>query len=67
LTTDDAKLFKKIILDDGRMVLIMDKTPLYAESGGQCGDHGSIVDDDGTEYEVYDVQKYDGVFLHFVR
>ena len=35
----------------------LDRTPFYAESGGQLADHGRITLDDGTVIEVYDAQK----------
>lgn len=63
----NATILKQTILDDGRMIIITDITPLYAESGGQCSDHGKIITDDGQEYTVYDVIKYDGVWIHIVK
>jgi alanyl-tRNA synthetase len=45
--------------------VILDRTPFYAESGGQLGDHGSIASADGTIFEVYDVQSpVPGLFIH---
>jgi alanyl-tRNA synthetase len=37
--------------------LTMDRTPFYAEGGGQLADHGQIVLADGSVVEVYDAQK----------
>lgn len=37
--------------------VILDRTPLYAESGGQLGDHGRITLPDGSTIEITDVQK----------
>jgi alanyl-tRNA synthetase len=37
--------------------VVLDRTPFYAEAGGQLADHGRLVLADGTELEVYDVQK----------
>jgi alanyl-tRNA synthetase len=62
-------LFKKgqpvASLQDGEEgVVILDKTPFYAESGGQIGDCGKI-EADGAVFEVSDTQKQGGnLFLH---
>lgn len=48
--------------DEG--VVILDKTPFYAESGGQVGDCGKI-EANGAVFEVADTQKQGGnLFLH---
>jgi alanyl-tRNA synthetase len=48
--------------DEG--VVILDKTPFYAESGGQAGDTGRIIAN-GATFEVQDTQKQGGqLFLH---
>jgi alanyl-tRNA synthetase len=43
-------------------VLLLNKTPFYAESGGQVGDTGSI-SGEGFEFEVLDTVKLAGVFF----
>ena len=45
-------------------VLVLDRTPFYAESGGQVGDRGKIIGPSG-EFEVRDTQKQgSGIFVH---
>lgn len=52
--------------DAYRFVLALDRTPFYAESGGQVGDTGRI-SGNGFELEVEDVTKQGDVFVHLVR
>jgi alanyl-tRNA synthetase len=47
-------------------VVVVDRTPFYAESGGQVGDVGTLAWN-GSRAEVYDTQKHAGVTYHFVR
>ena len=59
----DGKAVDRLGPDDCGTV-ILDKTPFYAESGGQVGDIGEIVSAD-SRFEVLDTQKYAGqVYLH---
>ena len=45
--------------------VLVDRTPFYAESGGQLADHGVITLDDGTQVEIVDVQTpVPGLFVH---
>lgn len=46
--------------------VIFDRTPFYAESGGQVADTGLIFSDDFTA-EVTDVQKTNDVFVHQIK
>lgn len=46
-------------------ILVLDQSPLYAEMGGQVGDHGVITSKQG-EFIVTDVQKNKGgKFMHY--
>jgi len=38
-------------------LIVLDSTPFYGESGGQCGDNGTLIGD-GIEFVVNDTQKY---------
>ncbi|WP_119342899.1 alanine--tRNA ligase [Facilibium subflavum] len=44
-------------------VIILDKTPFYAESGGQIGDKG-VIEALGATFEVHDTQKTGQAILH---
>ncbi|MFM6194988.1 MAG: alanine--tRNA ligase [Planktothrix sp.] len=46
--------------------VILNKTPFYAESGGQIGDRGYLSYGD-TVIRVYDVKKESNIFIHFGR
>ena len=52
-------------ISGGKAVLVLNKTPFYAESGGQVGDSGVITTATGS-FKVEDTKKTaDGQFLHF--
>ena len=46
--------------------MIFDKTPFYAESGGQIGDKGKVYGE-GVISEIFDTQKKNGRFIHRAR
>lgn len=46
--------------------IILDRTPFYAESGGQIGDKGYLTGDN-LVIRIEDVQKESGFFVHFGR
>jgi alanyl-tRNA synthetase len=68
---DSLSLEQPVLLKDfdvnGQRVLIFDRTPFYAEGGGQTGDRGVVILDWWETLHIIDVKKYEGVFLHFVE
>lgn len=50
-----------------RCLLVLDKTPFYAESGGQVGDRGVLLTRSGTRLEVLDTIKWNDLPLHRIE
>ena len=56
---------KSVQEGSGTVEVILNRTPFYAEGGGQLADHGEILLDDGSVFEVFDVQTpVPGLFVH---
>ncbi len=58
---------KDIIESDDAKYIVTDKTPFYAEMGGQIGDTGSIQIDDTSEKVIDTTKASDGRYLHKVE
>jgi alanyl-tRNA synthetase len=64
LLKDGKKVERLVEGDDG--VVLLDRTPFYAESGGQAGDCGYL-ELGGNRLEVRDCQKQGAAHLHLVH
>ncbi|KAK7677294.1 Alanine--tRNA ligase [Cerrena zonata] len=61
----DGSDFIESISDSKKQVgILLDKTPFYAEQGGQEYDTGTLVIDGSVEFNVSNVQVYGGYVLH---
>ena len=53
----------KVVLAGDSLEVVLDQTPFYAESGGQVGDTGKLINAKFV-FDVLDTQKIDNVVLH---
>ena len=58
-----SRINKYSLNDNNDIIFVLDKTPLYAESGGQVADKGLVRNED-VEIVVTDVKKSGELFLH---
>ena len=52
-----------IVPANSEVLIVLDTTPFYAESGGQIGDAG-LLESDEARFEVSDTQKQSDIFIH---
>ena len=60
---DDVRLIGLEQLDDGRWAAVLDRTPFYAEGGGQIGDRGTLLGERGR-MTVQDTQRVRDAIVH---
>lgn len=59
----ESGIVRSDVNEEGCVQLFLDRTPFYAESGGQIGDQG-LVEGDGFSVAITDVQKARGGIVH---
>ena len=47
--------------------IVLDKTPFYAEMGGQVGDSGHLIDTEGNKIEIFDTKRENNLAVHLTR
>ncbi|MDR1436819.1 MAG: alanine--tRNA ligase, partial [Candidatus Symbiothrix sp.] len=47
--------------------LVLDKTPFYAEMGGQVGDSGTLTNPEGKSLAIFDTKRENNLAVHLVR
>ena len=64
--TESSALIRRYLVTDELVHLILDKTPFYAEAGGEIGDRGTISNAD-VQLDVIETIKHNGSIIHKCR
>jgi alanyl-tRNA synthetase len=62
-SADDLRILGMEQLEDGRWAVVLDRTPFYAEGGGQIGDRGTLLGERG-QMTVEDTQRIGDATVH---
>ena len=65
-TTNSEAFVMRYAYQDDNILLILDETPFYAQSGGQIGDRGKISNKE-INLEVVDVKNQNDEFIHICK
>ena len=63
---ESESIIRKYAVNHDKLFIILDKTPAYAESGGQVSDKASI-EIDGSKFSISDVQKEGDQVVHIIE
>ena len=63
-TTSASAQIRRYVVQGDNIFVVLDKTPFYAESGGQIGDKCTIKGEE-IDLTVADVKKDEDVFIHY--
>ena len=63
----EARVLAVVPVGDGRVEIFLDRTPFYAESGGQVGDVGSVTTDTGRAEVLDTTAPLPGLHRHLAR
>jgi alanyl-tRNA synthetase len=71
---DETSAFAKILRyrkvkqkNTGYYQLVFNRTPFYAEMGGQTGDSGTFTDSEGNRIEVFDTRRENNLIVHLTN
>jgi alanyl-tRNA synthetase len=65
-TLESEAVVEAVTQADDEVSIVLDKTPCYAEMGGQLGDHASMVFSEG-KMEITDTQKQGELIVHVAK
>jgi alanyl-tRNA synthetase len=63
--TEGRATIQAIVTNEDALAVVLDRTPFYAEKGGQMGDTG-VLRVNGDTFKVHDTRQQEGVVFHMV-